>query len=232
MNWNEFMWSLVGLLLTVMVLSYLLGDNVFFRLASALFIGLTAGYLAVLVIRDILGPYLWVPLVSGSWPTRLLTLVPLVLTGLLVLSQLPKFTGLGSFPLAFLAGLAAALTIGGAVFGTLLPQARAIMDAFDLGTGQSGGAGGWTLIADGVIMLIGTVTTLIYFHFGRKKVRLPAEETDQRPKLLEILSKAGEVFIGVTLGAIFAGVFSTALFALINRLAFIGQFFAHWVGGF
>ena len=231
MNWNDFLWGMVGFLLTVMILSYLLGDNVFFRLASSLFIGLTAGYLAVVVIRDILGPYLWVPLVSGSWPAMLLTLVPLILIGLLVVSQLPRFAKLGSFPLAFLAGLAAALAIGGAVFGTLIPQAGAVINAFDLGAWQGEQTTAWRQILEAVIMLVGTVTTLSYFHFGRKKNPSPQNGTDQRPAVLEWLSKVGGAFIGIALGAIFAGVFSTALLALINRLAFIGQFIARWVGG-
>jgi len=231
MAWNEFIWGLVGFLLTVMVLSYLIGDNIFFRLASSLFIGLTAGYISVLIIKDVLGPYLWVPLVSGSWTTRLLALVPLLLIGLLVISQVPRFVQWGSYPLAFLAGLAAALAIGGAVFGTLIPQASAIINAFDLEAWRMEEASTWSRIAEAVIMLIGTVATLSYFHFGRRREQPPSEESSRRPKPLESFTKVGEAFIGIALGAIFAGVFSTALFALINRLAFIGQFFARWVGG-
>ena len=46
----------------------------------------------------------------------------------------------------------------------------------------------------------------------------------ERPFILESLSKVGQVFIGISLGALFAGVFSTALLALINRLIFMAQF--------
>lgn len=231
MDWNEFVWGLVGFLLTVMTLSYLIGDNFFFRLAASLFVGLTAGYLAVLIIHEILGPYLWVPLVSGSWTARLWTILPLALVGLLGFSQFGKFSRLGAIPLAFLAGLVAALTIGGAVFGTLVPQTSAIINSFDLGAWRSNEAGTWMRIADALIMLVGAVATLSYFHFGRRKVSQSQQEPNQRPKFIEALSKLGQAFIGITLGAIFAGVFSTALLALINRISFIGQFVARWIGG-
>jgi hypothetical protein len=230
MEWNEFVWGLVGFLLTVMILSYLIGDNIFFRLAASLFVGLTAGYLAVLIINEILLPYLWFPLVSGSLNTRLWALVPLVLIGFLGLSQFPRFSRLGTIPLAFLAGLVAALTVGGAVFGTLIPQTRAVIEGFDLQIWQSKG-GHFSQIAEALIMLLGTVATLSYFHFGRRKASQPKPEVNQRPKMIEALSKTGQVFIGITFGAIFAGVFSTALLALIFRIAFIGQFITQWIVG-
>ena len=230
MNWTDFVWGLIGFLLTVMVLSYLIGDNFFFRLAASLFVGLTAGYLAVLIIQQILGPYFWEPLVSGSWTTRVWTLIPLILMVFLGLSQFSRFSELAKIPLAFLAGLIAAVTVGGAVFGTLLPQLRGLIDPFDLESWQ--GAGGWIQGADALIMLLGAVATLSYFHFGRKKPDYPGDETNQRPKVVEALSKVGQVFIGITLGAIFAGVFSSALLALISRIAFIGRFVARWLGGF
>ena len=230
MNWTDFVWGLVGFLLSVMVLSYLIGDNFFFRLAASLFVGLTAGYLAVLIIQQVLGPYLWEPLIRGSWTTRMWTLVPMVLMVLLGLSQISRFSKLGKIPLAFLAGLIAAVTIGGAVFGTLLPQLSALIDPFDLESWQ--GVGGWVQGVDALIMLLGAVATLSYFHFGQKKPDSPRDETNQHPKFIEALSKVGQVFIGITLGAVFAGVFSSALLALIIRIAFIGQFVVRWLGGF
>jgi len=73
-------------------------------------------------------------------------------------------------------------------------------------------------------MLVGTVATLSYFHFGRKRKSTIEEEMEKRPAILEGLSKVGQVFIGISLGAVFAGVFSSSLLALIDRILFIGQF--------
>jgi hypothetical protein len=231
MSLNELVWGVVGLLLTVMVLSYLIADNVFFRFAAHLFVGLTAGYLAVIIIQKILWPYLLSPLVAGPWTARLWLLVPLVLVALLLLSQIPRFSGVGSLPLAYLAGLAAAITIGGAVFGTLIPQTRAVVDAFDTARWYAVLGATWLRILEAGVMLLGTVSTLSYFHFGRKRNTPGQGDLSERPRLFSVLSKVGQVFIGITLGAVFAGVFSSALVALIDRINFIGQFLIRLLGG-
>ncbi len=41
---------------------------------------------------------------------------------------------------------------------------------------------------------------------------------------MEGLALVGQIFIAITLGVIFAGVFSASLTALIERLHFIGEF--------
>jgi len=42
----------LGFFLTVAILSYVLGDNVLFRIAAHLLIGVTAGYLAAVINRQ------------------------------------------------------------------------------------------------------------------------------------------------------------------------------------
>ncbi len=231
MTLSEVIWGGVGFLLTVMVLSYLIGDNLFFRLASHVFIGLTAGYLAVLIVHHILWPYLFTPLATHAWIDSLWLAVPVVLILLLLLSQIPKLASLGSIPLAFLIGLTAAVAIGGAVFGTLVPQAKSLIDAFDPKLWTQGPQQPWLRIMDSALMLIGAVSTLSFFHFGRKWRLDKREDSRKRPILIEGLSKVGEVFIGITLGAVFAGVFSSALLALIDRMIVIVNFITGLFGG-
>jgi hypothetical protein len=71
-------------------------------------------------------------------------------------------------------------------------------------------------------MLIGTSTTLAYFHFGTR----PTPLGQQRSKLVSIMGWVGQIFIAITLGALFAGAFSAALVALIERANFIWTFLA------
>jgi hypothetical protein len=120
--------------------------------------------------------------------------------------------------MAFLVGVGAAVAIGGAVMGTLFPQTRASMNAFDLT-----GAGQYWLerLSEGAVMLVGTVTTLVYFHYGAKAT----PSGPQRPKLVSLLGWVGQVFIAVTFGVLFAGVFVAAMTALIERLNFLITFF-------
>jgi len=231
MNMSELVWGAVGFLLSIMILSYLIGDNVFFRIAVHIFIGLTSGYLAVLIFNQILLPQLLTPLTTGSWPDIVWFIVPLLMIIMLLLSQIPRFKSIGNIPLAYLVGVTAALAIGGAVFGTLIPQSRAVIAAFDPSQWVGESENSWFSILDASIMLIGTVSTLSYFHFGRKKNPKNDHEAAHPPKVFKALGKIGQVFIGITLGAVFAGLFSTSLVALIDRIAVIGQFIAQLFGG-
>ena len=231
MSMNELIWGAVGLVLTVMVLSYLIGDNFLFRIAASIFIGVTAGFLSVLILQQIIWPYLFAPLVGGSWIERLWVVIPLVLAILLVMSQFPRFRGVGRIPLAFLAGLTASLAIGGAVFGTMIPQTRAVVLGFDpLWWYQTPGQP-WMRVLEAVVMLIAVVSTLSYFHFGRRRTGDHDMRPKLRPRIFEVMGKIGQVFIGIALGAVFAGIFSTALLALIDRLVFIGEFVSRLLGG-
>jgi hypothetical protein len=203
----------ISFLLTLMVLSYLIGDNPAFRVAIYIFIGVAAGYAAAVTWHQVLMPRLVIPLRSGN----LLTIVPLVLGSLLLFKLSPKTSRLGTPSMAFLVGVGAAVAIGGAVMGTLFPQSRAAMNTLDP---TSSSQNVLAHLAEGVVMLVGTVSTLIYFHFGAKATA----EGSQRGKLVQSLGWVGQVFIAITFGTLFAGVFVAALTALIERLIFIISF--------
>jgi hypothetical protein len=204
----------ISFLLTVMVLTYLIGDNPVFRVAVYLFIGVSAGYVAAVAWHQVLYPLLVVPLLAGSMADRLLALIPLILGLLLLFKLSPRTARLGNPSMAFLVGVGAAVVVGGAVMGTIIPQTRASMNAFNLANaGQS-----WPKqLFEGVVMLIGTLTTLVYFHYGAKATT----SGPQRGKLINILAWVGQVFIAITFGVVFSGVFAAALTALIERLNFI-----------
>jgi hypothetical protein len=207
----------ISFLLTLMVLSYLIGDNPAFRVAIYIFIGVSAGYAAAVAWHQVLYPRLIIPLVSGNLPDRFLAIVPLVLGLLLLLKLSPRSARLGTPSVAFLVGVGAAVAVGGAVMGTLFPQTWASMRVLDLST-----AGQYKLehLSEGIVMLIGTISALVYFHFGAKATATGP----QRSKLVRGLSWVGQVFIAITFGVLFAGVFVAAMTALIERLNFIITF--------
>ena len=114
---------LVGFLLTLLVFSYLFGDNVLFRLGIHLFIGVSTGYIAVLVWNNILWARLFVPFINGSPGERLMALIPLGLGVLLLMKASPRLSGWGNLPVAFLVGVGAAAAVGGAILGTIFLRA-------------------------------------------------------------------------------------------------------------
>ena len=109
-----------------------------------------------------------------------------------------------------LVGVGAATAIGGALVGTLLPQAGAAADAF--------GSRSLFGLIEGAVMLSGTVLTLAYFQFGAKRA---VDGTVKRNAIFEALAWLGRIFIAVTLGVLFAGVYMAALTAMIERLSSI-----------
>jgi hypothetical protein len=60
----ELISALVGLVLTLMIFSYLIGDNPLFRIAVYLFIGAASGYAATIVWHYVLVPKLFQPLTT------------------------------------------------------------------------------------------------------------------------------------------------------------------------
>lgn len=219
---TDFLWTIVAFFLTILVFSYILGDNPLFRIVTYLFVGVSAGYVAVLILYQIFLPRVVVPLISASVQQKLLVVVPTLLSLLLAFKLLPRLSFLGNPSMAYLVGIGAAVAISGAITGTIFGQVQGAVNIFDVapGTSLSDLAG---QILGGGVLLIGAISSLAYFHFtGIRKANLQVA----RPFWLEILAKVGGAFIAITLGALFAGVLSASLAALIERLDFIRSFFS------
>jgi hypothetical protein len=216
--------GLISFLLTLMVLSYLIGDNPAFRVAIYLFIGVSAGYAAAIAWNQVLKPRLFIPLLQGGW-TNLLLLVPFIL-GLLMFTKLsPRIARLGSLPLAIIVGVGAAVIVGGAVLGTLFPQTMAVVNQFDLPPLREGFPRWLGKLGEAALMLLGTVSTLVYFHFSAKAT----PGGPRRGKVIDVIAWVGQVFVAITFGVLFAGAFAAAMTALIERMSslinFVSQFF-------
>ena len=217
----DFITAIVSFLFTLMVLSYLVGDNPLFRAAIYIFIGVSAGYAAAVTWYQVLWPKLVLPLISGSMLERVLTLIPLLLGILLLMKLSPRTARLGNPAMAFMVGAGAAVAVGGAVLGTLFPQTQASINLFDLKTGGIVSE----RIFEGSIILVGTLTTLVYFHFSAKAT----PSGPQSGRLVEILSGIGQVFIAITFGVLFAGIYAAAMTALVERLSFLWSFIASFL---
>ncbi len=211
----EFLSSLVGFLLTVMVFSYLFGDTPLFRFAVHIFVGVTAGYVAVVMLYQVLWPYLILPLAQAPMLERSLLVVPLVLGTLLLMRISSRLAWLGGPAVGYLVGAGAAVAILGAVQGTLVPQLLAASEPFDLIALAERGINPLEALFNGAVMLIGTISTLAYFHFGARRQR---DGSIRRNPVVEIASWMGKLFLALAFGALFAGVYLAALTALVERV--------------
>lgn len=221
MSMADLIGASVAFMLTLMIMSYLIGDNLLFRLAIHLFVGVASGIAVVIAFYNILWPQLIEPLIFGTELERFFLLIPLVLSGLLLTKISPRLGGWGGLAVAFLVGVGAATAIGGAINGTLFPQALASINLFETPSVGNSGSANLIHLAEGAFIIFGTLSTLAYFQFG---IRKPAEQAPQRGAALEVTAWIGQAFIAVAFGALFAGVYLAALSALVDRLGFLVDF--------
>lgn len=217
--------GLLSFLFTLLILSYLIGDNPLFRMTIYLFTGISAGYIAVVAFWQVLWPKLLFPLIYGTKVEQYLAALPMIGTVLILMKVSSRLTKLGSPAMAYLAGAGAAVAIGGALTGTLFPQMAATIDAFDVRAAATRNIGLLEVMFNGGVILVGTVTSLAYFHFGAGTT---PDGSTRRNILVEGLAWVGRIFIAITLGVTFAGVYAAALAAFIERISslvnFIGSF--------
>ncbi|MCA9939603.1 MAG: hypothetical protein KC418_13240 [Anaerolineales bacterium] len=188
---------LVGFILTLLIFSYLWRDNPAYRLAVHILVGVSAGYAAVIVAREVIWPvYEQMRAVGGG----ALWLIPVLFATLLLFKLAPRLSWMGSSSMAILVGVGGAVALVGAVSGTLLPQ------VLHTGTGLAG-----------LLSAILTVFMLLYFRFTR-----PAQPAGDAwatlPRWQQVVNGIGQGVLMITLGAIFAGVLSTSLVLLTDRI--------------
>ena len=217
----DFVTGLLSFIITVLILSYIVGDNPAFRLAIHAFVGVSAGYVSVLIFRQVIVNKMFLPLVSGTLIERILLVFPFVMSLLLLGKSSARFEWIGRPVVALLVGVGTASAVAGAVLGTLFPQTLAVVGLFDLRSSLIQGNVASSFLS-GVFILIGTVVTLAYFQFtlvGRGKT------TGKRGWFMNFVALLGQIFIAITLGAIFAGVLTAALTALVDRVQSVVMFF-------
>lgn len=203
-------------MLTIFIFSYLIGDNALFRLAIHIFIGTAAGYTIVIIWQNVILSQMIQPLIAwnGSLIDRASLVIALVLSILLLFKIYPHTSSIGTPIMAFLVGIGAATAVGGAVVGTLLPQVRTSINLVDPIVQNSNRDPLWTLIIESGFILLATLTTLIYFHFGARQW---PDGIPRRTTWIEAIAEIGKFFIAITFGALFAGVLLSAISAFVSR---------------
>ncbi len=227
MNPMDVVLGVIGIALSVMIFSYLLGDNFFFRVALYVLVGVSSGYAAAVLVTKVILPRLIEPLKQSGTDAFWLGLVPLVLCMLLTLILIPRLVKAGTLPLAFLAGAGAAIAIAGISRGTLAPQLLAVVNRFSPELLQKNSGVDWGGIVEALFILLGVVSVLFYFHhrLSRKSAGT------QRPLLVEGISSVGQIFLGISLGMLFVGFYSAALTALIARMLWLKEFILALLAG-
>jgi hypothetical protein len=210
---EELVINTVAMVLTLVVLSRVVGNNPAFRVAQYMFVGVSLGYAFVILYHQVIKPAI-VQTLSSSTPPFLavLTIIPFLL-GLLLLPRIigrQRLSWLANIPLGLIFGVSAALALSGALAGTLLPQ---IVDTAAISIN-----GALFTLAGGVVLVVGVILVMSYFYFT-----IP-----QRSGMMAISAlsaKLGRWLLIITFGFFLAGALITYVTALSDRL----QFLVNWV---
>jgi hypothetical protein len=212
-----------SLVLTLLVFSYLLGDNFLYRIAVHILVGVAAGYITVVATESVLVPWLDNTLLAETGDRDAATMTALRVTGtvpflfgaLLLLKSSARLAPIGNLGLAFLIGIGTAVAIVGAVAGTVVPLAR-----------EAGETLGDEAV-DGTVILIGVVTTLAYFQY----LAVERGGKIQRARPFQALGIVGQFFVTLTLGALYAGAILTSMAVFSDVIREQLEFILDRVGG-
>lgn len=215
---NETLGVWVAALLTILVFTYLVRDTFLFRIASSLLVGTAIGFVSAVVIRTVMLPLLGkliddIFALPDSWLAFLIDVIPVLLGISLFVKLAPNFrsTTLSNLGLAYLFGLGAALAIGGALSGALVPQLTATMvslapqeDSLD-----------WL---NSLLIVVGTLGAFLAFRFIQ-----PGNRPWQRAydTVTRAWGTLGRGFIMVAFGAILASLIVARVSALVGQLYFL-----------
>lgn len=192
--------------LTLMVYSYVIRDNVLYRIAVYIFVGLAAAYITIVTFESVLIPWFDSTIGTGEPVNIGLGLLPILIVFLLFFKSFPNLARLGNLAVAFLVGVGAAVALVGALTGTLIP-----LGALTIAEGDGN-------IIEGVLIFVGVTSSLVYFQYlGR---RMPDGEV-VRPRAIRAISLVGQGFVVVTLGALYAAAILTSLTIFSERISFL-----------
>jgi hypothetical protein len=202
---------IIGLVFTVLVLTYLIGDSFLFRLAVYILIGAGAAYAAVVVIFDVLIAN--ARQATGDPGMLIIVVMGLVLGAMVWAKASPRLAWIGNVPMGYLIGVGAATVLGGAIIGTLGPQIVATgAPVYTLSGDEIAKLGPAALTTQRLLTLIvavGTIITLLSFGYFRVGRNSP----------MQLVNIAGRrFFLMIGLGAVFALVFMASVTLLLDRL--------------
>jgi hypothetical protein len=194
--------SWVAVCLTVAILSYVLWrENPAYRVAEAIFVGVSLGNVVVMAVRSLLSSGVN-PLLGGDF----VLVVPVALGLLLFCIYSKKLGKLSQWPVAVMSGVGVGLAIRGAAHTYIYDQIKASLDPIIV-------AGDALSTLNAVLVILGTVSTLAYFLFT-----VEGGKNGARVKTM------GRYFMMLFFGAMFGQVAMTRITYITGRAQLIVQF--------
>ncbi len=218
--------ALLSFVLTLMVFSYLLGDVPFvgnlYRIAVYILAGMAAAFTLIVSYEGIILPFLqdiqdpessWTALGNAADITIFFT--ALLFSCLLLLKPISGLSWLTNSVFAVVIVVGASVAVLGAINGTLFPLllATAALPADFMSD--------FTSTIETLLIFIGTVTGLFYFHYQAGAGPAGAGRPN---RLSRGARQFGKVFLVTALAAIYASTILTCLTILTERVGFLFSF--------
>lgn len=215
----EILLSALGATLTLLIFSYLLGDNPLYRLALHIFVGVSVAYALIVALGSVILPALSPPDTSDPGIRLLwgISIIGVVLGLLLLPRGMRGLSWLSDVSVTILLGVGVGVALGGALLGTLTPQLDA---ATNPSTPELLRPLGQT------IAVVGTITGLTVFSFtGRRPSRRLLN------RLLNGGARIGRWFILIGFGAVYGGLLVASLSFFADRVQYLIEVLEKISGG-
>lgn len=207
----------IAVLLTLGIFSFLYKDNPVYKVCEAIFVGVSAGYWAVVYFFDNIHKKFWQGVFPSNGNEADYWLWGGAILGVLMLFRLSKKIGwIARWPLAFIVGATAGLYMMIYFVSNALNQVSSTM--MPLIASAPSGDVLWVETIGTAIIAIGVVSGLVYFFFSK-----------EHRGLFGATAKLGTWFLMVTFGASFGYTVMSRMSLLIGRLDFL---FGDWLGLF
>ena len=192
----------MSVLMTLSILSYLYGDNPFYKAAEHLFVGVSAGYVFSITWWDTV----WLNLFGRLFPNYVeagfefdaLYIIPFILGVFMLFRIIPSLSWMARISIAYIVGMAAGLKFYVYLNSNVLKQIQ--NSAIDFNQSTLG-------ILNHFLILFGVICGLVYFFFSKEHKGVVGK-----------ISKIGIYFLMIKFGASFG-------FAVMGRISIlIGRF--------
>ncbi len=213
---SEETWGAVGVwiaaILTLCIYSFLYKDNVFYKIAEHILVGVSVGYGVAYIYHQTVLPRMVYPLFIPEKADLLkpdyLVIIP-VLLGLLWFARfIPGYAWITRIPMATVVGYGSGVSAMAAIHGNLIPQLQATLLPV-IARSSDGSYEVWTSVGNTVLM-VGVACTLAYFYFSR-----------EHRGVLGGMSRVGIYFLMLGFGASFGYTVMARVSLLIGRAEFL-----------
>ncbi len=215
-------WRTVGLwvaaFFTLFIMSFLYKDNVFYKIAESVVVGVSAAYWMVVgfwttIVPNLLGKLFpdWIK--SWAMPgldvqAELLYVIPLILGIMLIWRLSPRGSWISRWPLAFIIGTTAGIRLMGFMHADFLSQIR--NSIVTIWATDAGGAFIFWDSLKNLILIVGVLSSLVYFFFSIEHKGFVGKT-----------AKLGIWFLMVTFGAAFGYTVMGRIALLAIRIEFL-----------